>query len=106
MKKSPGFEKIFNINLIEKNINNNLKKGGEIVTQTANQIAPIDKGNLRQNLDFEKSKNKFSAMWGQSYAVLRYKSNKKNPGSTFWIQKGYRKKKNIFIKIMGQNLFK
>lgn len=105
-KKSKDFDRNLNSPEMERQIKNNLYKASEILKDTSNQIAPIDTGQLRSNVDTNNRGLESNVIWQQPYAGKVYEKNKKNPQTTKWIEKGYNKKRNTLERIMREEVVK
>lgn len=105
-KKSTDFDRNLNSSVMVQQIRHNQYKGSEILKDTANSIAPIDTGQLRNNVITTKSSESVVVTWEQPYAGKVYKVNKKNPQTTKWIIKGFNRKRQVLLKIMTEGVTK
>lgn len=105
-KKSTDFDRNLNSNAMTQQIRHNQYKGSEILKDTANSIAPIDTGKLRNNVSSKNIGDDIVVTWEQPYAGKVYKVNKKNPHTTQWIVKGFNKKRQVLLKIMSEGVVK
>lgn len=99
-KKSKGFDDNLNSKILTKNIEKNLYKSNEIFKDTANLIAPIKTGALRNSTKQKTTGFKITVSWNRAYAKVRYYFNKLNPQTTEWILKAWKKKKKVLLNIM------
>ncbi len=106
IKKSSNFDRNMDFDSMEKQIKKNLYEASDILAQSSNAIAPINKGKLRGNLSKDYSGLKAIVTWEQPYAGKVYETNFKNPQTTKWIEKGYAKKKSVLDKISTQGVLK
>lgn len=105
-KKSKDFDRNLDSRAMNKQIEKNLYKASEILKDTSNQIAPIDTGQLRSNVETKNRNFESNVIWEQPYAGKVYEKNKKNPQTTKWIEKGYNKKRNTLERIMREEVVK
>lgn len=108
--KSANFDRNLEYKPMVKRIGQNTWSASEILKDTANSIAPIDQGDLRQDTTTEKQTGSgfFSHLvtWNVPYAAIRYVNNLKNPSSTRWIAKGFKRKRKVLIKKMREGVIK
>lgn len=105
-KKSKNFNRNLNSKEMKKQIEDNVYEASEILKHTANDIAPIDNGDLRDNVSkpIQVGKTSFKVIWKQPYAGKVYRKNNKNPQTTKWIEKGYNKKKKVLDNTMTRGV--
>lgn len=108
--KSANFDRNLDYRPMVKRIGQNTWAASEILKDTANSIAPIDHGDLRQDTTTERRTGSgfFShfVTWNVPYAAIRYVKNFKNPSSKRWIAKGFKRKRKVLIKRMAKGVIK
>jgi hypothetical protein len=103
--KSKNFDRNLDSKAMNKQIDKNNYKASEILRDTANYIAPIDSGDLRQNVTKKIVFQKYQLIYNMPYSGLRYEKNNKNPQTTHWVEKGYKKKKKVLSEIMDKGVY-
>lgn len=118
IKKSRGFDRSFT-SVINTNNVNLINKRAKHAGERANLTTPYDEGKLRNSLSFTPATkrnlvaiNRWSAMNKQGnfdYSAFRYNYNNKNPQTTRWAEKDYKKygtrdAKGIGVLSHGRNL--
>lgn len=66
---------------------------GLLIKSTANDIAPIDDGDLRREVEERVGLLTYEARWSVPYAEIRYNVNNANPETTRWVAKAIQKLK-------------
>lgn len=64
---------------------------GLLIKSTANDIAPIDDGDLRKEVEERVGLLAYNAYWVVPYASVRYETNYANPETTRWVAKAITK---------------
>lgn len=109
-KKSKNFDRNLNSSAMLKRISKNTWKGNEVLKQSANSIAPVLSGELRQDVSiikrFSQGLLTVQVVWNKVYAKVRYFSNKTNPQTTLWIRKGHRRVASRLSKIQRDGVIK
>lgn len=100
IKKSRGFDRSFTSVINTSNVNQ-LNKRAKNAGERSNLTTPYDTGKLRDSLTFTPATkrnlvaiNRWSAMNKKNnfdYSSFRYNYNKKNPHTTRWAEKDYKK---------------
>ncbi len=102
--KSKDFDRNLDSAVMNKQIQKNLYASSEILKDTSNSIAPVQSGQLRSNTKTINSGMKSEVTWEQPYAAIRYQKNNKNPQTTHWVQKGYKKKRQVLNNRMTEGV--
>lgn len=110
VETSSNFEKNLDSETKQKTIKKNLFRSEEVLFKSANSIAPFDPtrregSHLRQDTSVSRTNNAISRIWNKEYAEKRYNSNKKNPQTIEWIEKGEIKTRNVREKIMREDIY-
>lgn len=108
--KSANFDRNLNSQAMKQQIGRNTWAASEILKDTANSKAPIDKGDLRQDTTTKKQTGSgfFShfVTWNVAYAAIRYVKNYKNPSTKRWIAKGFKIKRKVLMERMSKGVLK
>lgn len=109
IKKSPGFDKPFDVKVLTKQIDENIEEIADIAATVANHIAPIESGDLRGSMKKTNRYLKKTIKWAVfnrnfEYASYRYDNNDKNPQTKEWAQKAHERNSGRFLKIAGRKL--
>lgn len=102
-KMSKGFEKWLNSKVWKKATTEQLFEVAEEHRKDSNEIAPIDKGNLRRASRTIVRGRYVINEWYIAYAKVRYKKNYKNPASKRWASKAFKQNKRKYTKQLAIN---
>lgn len=101
--KSKGFNRGLNAVYRVNRINSNLMEVGHKASRAANQIAPLQDGDLRGSMETERGKLVYVTYWRTDYARFRYFINNKNPQTREWAKKAHLRYKSEFLRKMSRS---
>lgn len=97
-KKSKNFDRNLNSSAMIKQLDKNLEITVNLAGGNANQIVPLDKGNLRRSKKVVKlGVGVWAVTWNLAYAVVRFYKNNLHPQTTRWTERDYEKNGNKYI---------
>lgn len=106
-KKSKNFDRNLNSSAMIKQLDKNLEITVNLAGGNANQIAPLDKGNLRRSKKVVKlGIGTWAVTWDIVYATVRYFKNNLHPQTTKWAEKDAEKNKENYIKKIMDGVIK
>ena len=106
VEKSENFDENLDVARMVSDISKNVFKVGNLARTSSNKIAPLDTGKLRNSATVIKAPLSFKIVWTVVYARVRYRKNFKNPESTRWAKKDFKKNKDLYLKIINEGVIK